>query len=707
MKTYLVTIKRVFAKHKTAAYFSLATIIYTACTVFYLGGAVTNCTQTLMTFPGDNTAGMIALFSVDQSDPWYGRSDVFSYPYGELLGQPTHITAQSVFVPFWILAKLVGPICSFNLLQALGFVSTALLMFAFVRWLLKGKELVALVAGFAAAFTPYIQLASGVHISYVFGGVFIGAIWLFLLFWKDPTLKKMLALAASVALFGYTDGYFILLGGVLVAALIIGATGYELYSARSFTDALKKRLKLLGIGAVTAVAFLMPIFYVQFKSANEINTLLAESRNSIHAEAQVYGARPLEYILPNAMNPLTNGVFGTYEERDSHGSNPSENVLSISLAMLALAGFFIVRVVRGQEETKEQSVLFRMNPQFIAAVFAVVCLIAFMFSLPPKLGPIPTPSYLLIEAIQLWRVLARLGVIVNIAVVILGACGLSLLLQHVKHNGKRTALCLAVLVFVFLEYLTFVPPRHTEGYEQVPELYSWLKTQQSYNEIAEYPLEELGESEYPVFYNTYQRIHGKKLFNGIVKEKDPYFTRLALSDLKDPQTIPGLRTLGIDFLTIHSPTFPGEIDGLRFVHQSSEKKITTKGKANIVWGYAVEPGRHITYITAAKTGFHAPEKISPIESTRIMGHQGIFGVMKIGKGKNATSVQVRVIAKATDSKGQLVSIAQQGKETWRGVIPSRGMTVEFSVDPTQEYTITAIDPKVDATLKITELTVIE
>lgn len=695
-------IRRYIAEHYTLVSFAAAFVTYALCTLFYMGGAATNCTGSLLSFPGDNTAGLIALFSVDNHDPWFGRSDVFSYPYGEALGLPTHITAQTLFIPFWAIAKLVGPICSFNILTMIGFMSAALMTFGFVRWLYRGHFFVALLAGFAVAFTPYLQIKTGVHLSYVFEAFFVAVIWLFVALWRDPTWKKAVLLGLSVALCAYTDGYFILLASVLVASLVLGAMGYEYWTHRRTVQAqLINRLKLLMIAGLTAFVCAVPVAYVVTHASGQINQLLVSQRDSIANEAQVYGARPLEYITPNAMNPILDHVFGDYASRNNHGSNPAENVLSLSLTMVALAVFFVIVTYRRRSQKQKRI----PDAAFITVVFGTVAAAAFLISLPPKLGPFIMPSYILIHVVDLWRVFARLSVIVNIAVVILASGGLILLLDHLKGQWRRVAVVAAICALVFVEYLTFVPPRMTSGYSQVPELYYWLKTQSQYKEIAEYPLDELGTSGNPVFYNTYQRIHGKKMLNGMANEDAPHFARLALRELKNPQTVPALRSLGIDFITIHAPSYPGDIPGLKLVHQSPEKQLTTDNKPNIVWGYAVEPGVQGSYMIAPIAGFHAPRKVSAIQDIQVVGHQGVLEVRHLPHTPTVASVQVTLEASSLAAGDQLLSITQGGKEIWRGTIAKQTTTVAIAVDPRKDIVITPVNPTTDATLQLPLITV--
>jgi len=702
------TIKLFAIKHRTAVSFATAFVVYAIFTAFYMGGAATNCTQYLLTFPGDNTAGLIAMFSIDNHDPWFGFTNVYSYPYGEVLGQPTHITAQTLFVPFWALAKLFGPVCGFNVLTMLGFMSASLAMFAFVRWLF-GRFWPALLAGFAVAFTPYLQIKTGVHISYVFEAFFIATIWLFMAMWQKPTIKKAILLGLSVALFAYTDGYFILLGGVLVAGLLLGALGFDYFkNKRTISKELKQRVKLLGLAAGAAFVFALPVLYVMATSSGQINASLVATRDSIHNEAQVYGARPLEYLVPNPFNPILNKVFGDYGDRNNHGSNPAENVLSLSLTMLALAVYFVVWVYKNRGKKKQLKLVSgKLNVEFITVVSVVVLLMALAFSLPPKLGPIPTPTYFLIEGVALWRVFARLSVIVNIAMIILASGGLIVLLDRLKTRKKQMLLIAAAFVLVFVEYLTFVPPRKVGGYEQVPQIYHWLHSQNAYAEIAEYPLDEFAASGNPVFYDTYQRVHGKKLLNGVISSKEAIFARQAVRDLTNPQAVPGLRALGIDFITVHSPKDPGKIPGLTQRYVSKEPILQTDGKPNKIWGYSVDPGQKSEYAVAPTTGWHAPVKVNAIHQIQEMGDEGVLGFQNLARDHaKVTSVNLQLKVMAASKAGQEISIKQGNTVLWHGRIAAHEETISFTADPRKDVHIVAIKPGVPASLYASEISVV-
>lgn len=67
-----------------------------------------------------------------------------------------------------VLSSLTTPICGLNLVLLLGYMSSGLLMFGLVKWLLKRFD-IALFAGYAAAFVPFHIFKGQSHINYTYG----------------------------------------------------------------------------------------------------------------------------------------------------------------------------------------------------------------------------------------------------------------------------------------------------------------------------------------------------------------------------------------------------------------------------------------------------------------------------------------------------------------------------------------------------------
>ncbi|MBX6334944.1 hypothetical protein IRY61_06440, partial [Candidatus Saccharibacteria bacterium] len=377
---------RIVKRHPVLSLYFMAGAAYLAFTFYYLGGALTSCSTELLSFPGDHTAGLFDYYTVDNVDPWWGYTTFYSYPYGESLWQPYHIVSQVVFVPFWALAKLFGPVCGFNLLAALGFMITSLVTFGFVRWLLGRKELlyaiVAFLAGYAVAFWPYAQHKSGVHIAYVFAGILVASAWLFLKFWQKPRVLWAVLFGLSVAIFGYVDGYFILLGSVLVGGLLVGAYIYELVYKKTSLRDLWPRTKLLLLSGLVAALCLVPVAYVQWRYADQLNSALSSQRDAIGREAQEYGARPYDYLLPNPKHPLIPLFFGEDVRKRLVGINSERNIIGFSKVIAVLAIFMAVVVIYRwrKKQSLVQSAL-RWDPGFVLMVFGIVVLAAFSLSL--------------------------------------------------------------------------------------------------------------------------------------------------------------------------------------------------------------------------------------------------------------------------------------------------------------------------------------
>ena len=134
-------------------------------------------------------------------------------------------------------------------------------MFAFVRWLTR-RNSIALLAGYAFAFTPYLQIKTGVHPSYVYEGLFVGIIWLFLMFWKRPRPALAVWMAVLTALTFYWDAYFVLIAGILWAGLLAGAATYELINHRE-TDRICAASKLAPWRLSPSSLLLLPLAYVR------------------------------------------------------------------------------------------------------------------------------------------------------------------------------------------------------------------------------------------------------------------------------------------------------------------------------------------------------------------------------------------------------------------------------------------------------------
>ncbi|MBX6334388.1 hypothetical protein IRY61_03560, partial [Candidatus Saccharibacteria bacterium] len=349
----------------------------------------------------------------------------------------------------------------------------------------------------------------------------------------------------------------------------------------------------------------------------------------------------------------------------------------------------------------------RWDPGFVLMVFGIVVLAAFSLSLAPRLGPIPTPTFLVIQVVEMWRVFARLSLVVNIGLVVLASYGLALLLKRFKLPRARWGVFVIVFALIFLEYMTFAWRPPTFGYREVPEFYTWLSQQKDVSEIAEYPLEEVSSSDYPMYYGTYRAVHGKKLLNGIIPTQDTGPLRAALRDLMSPQTVPTLRALGIDFVVVHSYEDPGDIPGLLLERTGEEPLLDDRltGQRGQVYGYRVLPGEEADYALVIGDGFHTPHKKSAIHVIQQMGHHGQLSVKRLPGRQSTQEIEVSWTSRSANEVAHLIEVRQEGVLLWSGVIGHEDVVIRFIADPNKPIDVMAVNPTTDATILLSNFSV--
>jgi glycosyltransferase involved in cell wall biosynthesis len=681
------------ARRRTVTVFSIAAITFGMLTWFYMGQALTSCNNVIIGGgPGDGTAGLTWLSWLDKSSPVPGFTHMTNAPFGENLRQPFQITSIFTIPTMWVLAQLTSAICSWNLMVFIGYMTSALVMFAFIRWLTRSTW-VAFFAGFAVSYVPFHQMNALGHLSYMFNAVFVLFIWSFVAFWRSPTWKRAALMGLATAFCFYIDGYFILLTILLAAGLLAAAFIADTLIWKRDAAYILARIKGLLIYLVTLVIFLLPIVAVQFKYASHISATLSSSRGNIGAEAQTYSARPYEYLLPADNTPFLPSSYELWRQRILHGSNFSESTLYVGFSVLALTALAWVWYVR---KPKDAPVLRGLSTPFLLTVFSFGAFVTFMFSLAPKAHlfghNIPMPSWFIIHVTAMWRVFGRLFVVVDTCLVILAAIGLYLIIRKMP-RGKQAFITLLVVLFAFIEFMT-QSRAAVWSYRTIPDVYPWLSKQSNVKIIAEYPLGE-PPSQSISDYLTYQQISNKAIFNTSDSASTERAMHLSMGGLADAQTLPILRTLGIDVVLSHRMPAPAGIGLTQLRYDKSHYNDDN------VWTYKIEPGTKATYALMAQDGFHAPI-IGKDSLSRIgMGSHGILGFKRLISGSDPTTVHVSFDAAATD-KPQLVTVAQEGIVRWQGTI-TKNTHLQFDADPRIALDIIPYNTTADEPIQIYNL----
>lgn len=681
----------------------MALFFYLAMLLLYMQPILGRCSTALLASPGDQSA-LTWLYTASPDKPLWGYTSWTNAPTGENLNQPLYITGALIYLPIWALTKIVSPICAYNIATSVGFLFTAMIMFGFVMWLTRKRNPIgAIIAGYVIAYNPYVLLKTPVHPSYAFNGILVGYLWSLFWLWRRPSWKKaVLVVIIGLASF-YFDPYFVLLTAIMTLSFVIGSAAHEkifLHSLRVTRAALKYIMLCVPL----AVLLLSPIAYTKLKYGAVIDDLLRNSRSDIKTDAQVYGARPHEYMLPSQTNPLTPDFIKNFQLDNMHGSSIVENTLFIGYVPLGLVVLFFYDQLRRKR-------IRRLNVNEYRRV-AVICLaliaIAGVFSMPPTISianhRLPLPSTLLITLTETWRVLARLFILVEIAIAISAALGLQILIKRVTSDSKKVLIVGLILVFSIGEFLVYDPfQRSYWSYQDVPANYTKIKDNESIDTIAEYPLLDPPRNYHFVFYMAYQSFHKKRMINSGLSNSTSLKFRESLADIDDWQTPGVLKALGVDRLVVHSKQ---EFD-LSERYILDQQGNDSKAPESIVKTLQIDNSiKARSYAITIGDGFDGPSNYGYQNIDFYMHGRGELNPVMLPGAKPASFVRVRIEFYGFNVFDTPVQV-KQGDELITTIYPTTAKRIiELDIDSTKKVELIPSDKPVNYSFVISNMEII-
>jgi hypothetical protein len=545
-------------------FFALLTYVFFS--AFYMGPAFYKCNDSLYGF-GDSTAGPIWKESLKPSLPVLGGYETATnFPKGESLYSPVNYASLVQSFVIKGMSRAVGPVCAYNLYNIFGYLTTSMIMFAFVLYLTRNRW-VALLAGYAVAFTPYIQSKIGGHPSYGYAALLIALIWLALHLITHRRKVHAILLGTVLGVCAYFDPYFILLAITVAVPIIVswGYIGLRKNGARVKIDrkSIVAWMKPFAISILVFALLVTPLLVIRIKDAGLIESSVGGVRGNVTAAAMLCSNKPLDYLLPDPNNKYLVGIFGShYSEVNMKYRNWcgfGESRVSISLTMLVLLALTLVIVMwdRANRRTQKISDFLPYDRRLVVGAIAGIGILAFLLGLPPSMNGFITPTGLLLKVTEMWRIFAREYLLVNVAIVLAFAITLKYFTTTSVFKNRRIVKSLIyILLFlgIFAEYQIndpFSPPTFSYS-RDIPQVYREIKDNKDIKVLAEYPIDRMGiEHDSTVYYLTMQAVHGKKILNSAAIKDSNENIHIALKDLSDPQTIPALRYLGINYVVIH------------------------------------------------------------------------------------------------------------------------------------------------------------
>lgn len=494
---------------------------------------------------------LVMVGTVNDSEDALQQSWILGWNVHQLLTAPLELYQAPIFYPFPLTLAYMDsmvpetlmamPIIlvtgssafAYNLEVLFTFVASGLAMYWLVRgW--GGNYWGALVGGVMFAFGSYRLIHFG-HLN------LLSLQWLplVLLYLRRSFLhggrRNWFLYGVFFVLSALSSFYYAFIGAGMVAVYC----GVMLLERRGrFTRAIWRGLLLTtGIALLVILPFAIP--YIQ----------VASEYARVRSLEQVISlsASPGSYFASTTITPALAWLHSIFPEPNW------EAVLSPGWIALALAIY----------------ALFRGTRPWMTAALVSIALLGFLLSLGPRLVlgsiSIPLPYQLLADVIPGFagsmRAAARWGVLVLLAVAVLGGLGMSALTGRLALPRWATVAVVFVALLALLFEYDRAPLHPLKGQllsEPIPPAYLWLKAQPA-AAVVELPMGAPGQRYPPdTFYQYYALVYSKPIVNGYSGFAPPYYDTITntFSTFPSSEAVDLARALAVRYIILHTDTFP-------------------------------------------------------------------------------------------------------------------------------------------------------
>lgn len=514
---------------------------------------------------GGDSTGAIYWFwrSVEKGYDLFGVSPQTDTgaPFGWVEGNGVNVAWALVSYPTHLAARVFGEIGAYNLMTFAGLILPAITMYAFTRRLGAGVHAATWGALVFTIFPWHIEKSQG-HGALATIYLFPIFLWVALLWYERPSVRRALALGLVNLGLWLTMAYFGLVAGVATLVLI-AITAVRHGRLGSWRRAWG--YASLAVMCIGSAAFIIKA--ITRLGAAPGSTALPVRSSS---ELQVYGARLHEFVVPSYRSTFFGDDVGPWLASRLHGSNFSEASLTIGFVTLALAIGYVLWTV-GRRQTSTQL-------RFAITVLPAFALTAFAFSLPNPIviGDVSftSPSRLLNELVPQFRVPTRFMPLLMAALIAMGTLFLDVVIRRAMSAVKQSqvpkrslvaaasafALTLVVCATSFVELAT-TPPALVSEVGTTPPIYEDIR-QVPNGILAEYPLVSAAYAQNSD-YLFWQRVHRRPLLTGAAERTFADAVRDTAVNPADPGTPGVLSMLGVTAVIMRPTIPPGGSDFVR------------------------------------------------------------------------------------------------------------------------------------------------
>lgn len=477
----------------------------------------------------------------------------FSGNYTNLLGAPHSITIYNFALSISdyaakYLAIIFSEISAYNIVILLEIFLAGFTMHQLVLYLTKNK-LAAFFSGLILMLSPYLMAQSLQHLD--LAGVFwFPLIILYLIrLEKEITFKNILLSSLFIAGAISQSFYYGYMAAVIIIVYIIYFIIIKICNKENVVKFIGSIVLIGLLGLVISLPVTYKSFYQFFGPTSDS---IKNIQQRYPHELEVYSAQWFNYFYPTPDNP----IFGKFTQQiynnsiEKSGSNLTEQSLYLGWTPILLMAYCLWIIAVRKRHT--------VCDMRVAIFFALLALTGLYFSFAPTINifghEFKTPAYYIFNHLPYFRVYARFGLIVNLAVAVLSGIGLSYFLSIVKNNKIARLLYCSITLLLLLEFANF-PPFHYTNVSQstMPQIYNILKELPK-GVVVEYPLLPADDPE-SYEYLVWQRYHQFPLVYGsVINSKDDDFRKTILNP-QDVITIDKLSQTNVRYLILHSDKY--------------------------------------------------------------------------------------------------------------------------------------------------------
>jgi hypothetical protein len=617
--------------------------------------ALSNLSDTVMGSiqPADATAGGVwGGWQLLTRPPFSTSTPYLGAPQGGQFWDASYVTKLGWILPQWLLVHFVGPIGSWNLDLALGFIADGMAMFLLVRWVV-GKEWIAFVAGVLYAFSPFHVEESYAHIGYVFTWIFPLIVWAGLAVIQRPTARRGMLLGAATGLAAYTDPYYLLFAPLL--AVFLGTAGLLWAPAANVRRV--ELFKGLAAAAITAWVVVVPLAFTFLVGSGSVHELL--TTRSLLNPNLFQRARLWEYFVPWSSSPVWGWLTTGWVKARLSTLQPTETSLYLGSGVLLLSIGFWIAGPWIREHTGDE---FQLSPRFLALLSAAVAAGLMLCSFA-RIGPISGLPELVWHFEPLWRAFTRMQLVLDVLVILAACMGLALI------AGSRVSWLAPVLGLLAIVDGTAIFPWSSWSYAaHTPAAIIWLAKHPDGGIVAAYPMQANG---YPSLAAelTFQEVHRHRLFNGAAQNTRRGQLERGVADIDDPQTVPALRREGVRYVVIDRTYYIAmklwevHLHGLHLLRAGQD-----------VFLYRIEAGPVPPAAITVLQGFNLERPFFPHVERYMLGSVASLGIERF---RGNASLRIQFHARSYRIRRRL-KVFQAGTLRWQGMVGVGIKTVTFT-----------------------------